>query len=65
MVHELCDEIKIIIKKEMFISASYPRVLEVSSIKAGVTAQIMAVCALPPSDDCSILVSLLSRKFTY
>jgi len=49
----------------MFVSASYPSVLEVSSIKAGVTAQIMAVCALPPSDDCSILVSLLSRKFTY
>jgi len=49
----------------MFISASYPSVLEVSSIQSGVTAQIIAVCALPPSDDCSILVSLLSRKFTY
>jgi len=49
----------------MFISVSYPSVLEVSSIEAGVTAQIIAVCALPPSDDCSILVSLLSRKFTY
>jgi hypothetical protein len=49
----------------MFVSVSYPSVLEVSSIEAGVTAQIIAVCALPPSDDCSILVSLLSRKFTY
>ena len=49
----------------MFVSSSYPSVLEVSSIEAGVTAQIIAVCALPPSDDCSILVSLLSRKFTY
>ena len=49
----------------MFISASYPRVFEVSTVEAGVTAQIIAVCALPPSDDCTILVSSLSRKFTW
>jgi hypothetical protein len=64
---KLCNEIAIIIliQKEFSLCTSYPSVLAVSTIEAGVTAQMIAVCALPPSDDCSILVSLLSRKFTY
>ena len=34
----------------------------VSSTTAGVTAQIIAVNALPPSEDCKMRVNLLSRK---
>jgi hypothetical protein len=64
---KLCNEIAIIIliQKEFSLCTSYPSVFAVSIIEAGVTAQMIAVCALPPSDDCSILVSLLSQKFTY
>jgi hypothetical protein len=66
MLCESCNEIAIInqINKKFPLCTSYPSVLAVSTTEAGVTAQMIAVCALPPSDDCSILVSLLSRKFT-
>ena len=38
------------------------RVEWVSPISAGVTVQMMQVLALPPSDDCNILVNLDSRN---
>lgn len=43
---------------------TYANVHCVSSTAAGVTAHIIVVIALPPSEGCNILVNLLSRKLT-
>jgi hypothetical protein len=50
MEYKLCTEIAIIIliQKEFSLCISYPNVLAVSTTEAGVTAQMIAACALPP-----------------